>query len=122
MLAGASPPRAHDDDCLRLPAAPPSRNSKAEKKQSPAHHPSQLCPPYGAPFSPCSLGHRRNAVHTAENGYATRGGLSRKCQSSASWSPHAENLALSDTRERGGWSDDWLARIRSGDAVHRGDV
>src|SRR6266700_3094463 len=82
MLAGPSPPRPDDDDRLRLPPAPPPRNSKAEKKQSVAHRPSQLCPPYVTPFSRCSPDRHHNGVHTAENGYATRGSLNRKCQSS----------------------------------------
>jgi len=84
MLAGTSPPCTHDDDCLRLPAAPPPRNSKAEKKESAGHRPSQLCPPCVKPFSRDSPGHHHRGVHTAENGYATDGGMNRNCQSSAS--------------------------------------
>src|SRR5262245_48067508 len=83
MLAGASPPRTDDDDRLRLPTAPPPHNGKAEKKESAAHRLSQLCPPYAALFSHCSPDRLHNAVHIVENGYATGGGLNRKCQSSA---------------------------------------
>src|ERR1043166_6564613 len=93
MLAGTSPPRSDDDDCLRLPPAPPPCSSNAGKKISAALHPSQLDPPYATPFSYCSPAHRRNDVHTAENGYAKRGGLSRKCQSSARPRTHKRNGA-----------------------------
>src|ERR1700737_1248500 len=43
ILARASPSRAYDNDRLRLPPAPPSRNSEAEKKESTARRLSQLC-------------------------------------------------------------------------------
>src|SRR6187399_794976 len=96
MLAGASPPCVDDDDRLRLPTAPPPGSSQTEKKESAAHRPSQLYPPCVTPFSHCSPDHRRSAVHTAENGYATSGGLNRKCQSSArrgSWAEPAPGAA-----------------------------
>src|SRR5215831_9196704 len=92
MLARASPPCADDDDRLRFPAAPPSRNGKAEKKESSARHPSQLCPRYAASFSRCSPDHPHSGVRTAENGYATGSGLSRKCQSSARACTHNERI------------------------------
>src|SRR4051794_15775509 len=97
MLAGASPLRSNDGDRLRLPAAPPPRSSKAEKNESAAHH-NQLCPPHVTPFSHCSPGRRRYAVHTAENEYAGGGVLRKKAKSSAGGlvpsPPHATEFCV----------------------------
>src|SRR3954470_23158102 len=80
VLARPSPSRAHDDDRIRLPPVSPPRNRKAEKKESTAHRPSQLCPPFVTPFSRSWPDQLRSDVHTAENGYATNGGISKSAK------------------------------------------
>src|SRR4029077_2860189 len=80
VLARPSPSRAHDHDRLRLPPVSPPRNRREEKKESTARRPSQLCPPYVTPFSRSWLDHPHSDVHTAENGYAASGGMSKSAK------------------------------------------
>ena len=47
------------------------------KKESTAHRPSQLCPPYVTPFSRSWLDRLHSDAHTAENGYLASGGMSK---------------------------------------------
>src|SRR6202044_1421239 len=53
-----APPRAHDDDRLRLPAKPPPRRGERGKKESAKGRPSRHCPRSAAPCSPFSLARR----------------------------------------------------------------
>src|SRR6202167_728923 len=58
ILAWPAPPRAHDDDRLRLPAKPPPRRGERGKKKSAKGRPSRHCPRSAAPYSPFSLARR----------------------------------------------------------------
>src|ERR1700727_2251933 len=58
ILAWPAPPRAHDDDRLRLPAKPPPRRGERGKKESAKGRPSRHCPRSAAPCSPFSLARR----------------------------------------------------------------
>ena len=58
ILAWPAPPRAHDDDRLRLPAKPPPRRGERGEKESPKDRPSRHCPRSGAPSSPFSPARR----------------------------------------------------------------
>src|SRR6202022_2639338 len=80
VLARPSPSCAHDDDRLRLPPASPAGNSKAGKKESTGRRPSQLCPPYATPSSNSSLDYRRSGARIVENGFETRGGVSKSAK------------------------------------------
>src|ERR1700730_8267087 len=80
ILARASPSRAYDNDRLRLPPAPPSRNSEAEKKESTARRLSQLCPPCATQSSNSSLDCRRSDARIVENGCAPSGGVSKSAK------------------------------------------
>src|ERR1700737_4013122 len=80
ILARASPSRAYDNDRLRLPPAPPSRNSEAEKKESTARRLSQLCPPCATQSSNSSLDCRRSDARIVENGCAPSGGGSKSAK------------------------------------------
>jgi hypothetical protein len=64
----ARPPStcAHDHDRLRVPPAPPSRTSGAEKKESTVHRRSRACRPYVTPSSNSSFDHGLNDARTAE--------------------------------------------------------
>src|SRR5262249_24282487 len=77
ILARTSPSRAHDHDRLRFPSVPPPRDRNVEKKESTPHRPNQLCPPSVTPFSRSWLDRLQGDVHTAENGSATSGGMSK---------------------------------------------
>src|SRR6266436_8947022 len=92
LLAGPSPPRAHDDDRLCFPPASPPRSRKAEKKESTGPRLSRLCPPCATPSSSSSLDHRRSDARIAENGSATNSGVNKSAKVvlviwNASW-PH----------------------------------
>ena len=65
ILAWRAPPRAHDDDRLRLPAKPPPRRGERGKKESAKGRPSRHCPRSGAPCSPFSLARRHIDVPIA---------------------------------------------------------
>src|SRR5262249_60239518 len=80
LLARPSSSRAHDDDRLRLPPVSPARSHEAEKKESAVHPLSQLCPRYVTPFSRSYLDHLHSGVHTAENGFAASGGMSKSAK------------------------------------------
>src|SRR5271165_3528747 len=80
ILARASPARAYDNDRLRLPPAPPSRNSEAEKKESTARRLSQLCPPCATQSSNSSLDCRGSDARIVENGFAPSGGVSKSAK------------------------------------------
>src|ERR1700730_14141954 len=80
ILARASPSRAYDNDRLRLPPAPPSRNSEAEKKESTARRLSPLCPPCATQSSNSSLDCRRSDARIVENGCAPSGGVSKSAK------------------------------------------
>src|ERR1700730_7300113 len=80
ILARASPSRAYDNDRLRLPPAPPSRNSEAEKKESTARRLSQLWPPCATQSSNSSLDCRRSDARIVENGCAPSGGVSKSAK------------------------------------------
>src|SRR6266513_153525 len=70
IVAGPTPSRAHDNDCLCLPAASTSHQSEAGKKESTDHRLSQACPPC-AELSSISLFDRRLIdARTANNGSA----------------------------------------------------
>src|SRR5262245_66121158 len=79
-MARPSPSCAHDDDRLRLPAAPPSRRNSAEKKESPDPRLSQLCPPYVTPSSSSSLEYHRSDARIVENGFAAGSGMSNSAK------------------------------------------
>src|SRR5262245_40972412 len=70
VVARPPPSCAHDDDCLRLPPASPSRSSTAEKKESTARHLSRLCQPCATPSSNSSFDHRYSDAPIAANGFA----------------------------------------------------
>src|SRR5271167_2130445 len=80
ILARPSPSRAYDNDRLRLPPAPPARNSEAEKKESTARRHSQLCPPCATQSSNSSLDCRRSDARIVENGFAPSGGVSKSAK------------------------------------------
>src|SRR5229473_7512629 len=80
LLAGPSPPRAHDDDRLCFPPASPPRSRKAEKKESTGPRLSRLCPPCATPSSSPSLDHRRSDARIAENGSATNSGVNKSAK------------------------------------------
>src|SRR6266851_1495357 len=80
LLAGPSPPRAHDDDRLCFPPASPPRSRKAEKKESTGPRLSRLCPPCATPSSSSSLDHRRSDARIAENGSATNSGVNKSAK------------------------------------------
>ena len=83
-MGRAAPPRAHDDDRLRLPPAPTPQRGGAGGKAPPANRrPSRASPPPGTPSSAGCCGRRRRSdVRTADGGSADRR-LSGACQSSA---------------------------------------
>src|SRR5437660_7752932 len=61
------------------------------KKESVAHRPSQLCPPYVAPFSRSWLDRLHSDVHIAENGYAIEPSFFRReCGAGRCALSHAE--------------------------------
>jgi DDE superfamily endonuclease len=78
ILARPPPPRAHDHDCLRFPPASPTQSSKAGKKESAGHHRNQPC-------QRCVRPHHRNDARTAENGFATSGGVSKSAKVVLVW-------------------------------------
>src|SRR6516164_3255532 len=80
ILAGSASSCAHDDDRLRLPPVSPAQNSKAGKKESTGRRLTQPCPPCARLFSNSSLDPRRSDARTAENGFATSGGLSKSAK------------------------------------------
>src|SRR3974390_787994 len=80
ILARPSPPRAYDDDRLRLPSTSPARKRGAEKKESTGHHLNQPCRPCATPSSNNSLDCRRSDAHFAENGFATSSGVSKSAK------------------------------------------
>src|ERR1700730_7082292 len=96
ILARASPSRAYDNDRLRLPPAPPSRNSEAEKKESTARRLSQLCPPCATQSSNSSLDCGRSDARIVENGCAPSGGVSKSAK-----------VVLADIDKRLSSSDYW---------------
>src|SRR5215813_792694 len=65
ILAWHAPPRAHDDDRLRLSAKPPPRRRERGKKESAKDRSSRHCPRSGAPCSPFSLARRHIDVPIA---------------------------------------------------------
>src|SRR5258706_12864338 len=80
VLARASPSRPNDDDCLRLLAAPPHRQSGTEKKESTDRHLSQACRPYATPSSNSSFDRRRSDARTAENKSANSNGVNKSAK------------------------------------------
>ena len=80
VLAGPAPPCADDDDRLRFPSVSPAQNSKAGKKESTGRHLSRHCPPCVRPFSNLSPSHQSNGARIAEDGFATRSGVSKSAK------------------------------------------
>ena len=70
ILARSSPPRAHDDARLRLPAIPSPQKSEMGKKESTDRHLNQACRPSATPSSRSSPDRRRSDARTVENGFA----------------------------------------------------
>lgn len=67
ILAGSSPPCAHDDDCLRFPPASPPYKSEAGKKEPTGRRLNQACPPCDAPSSTSSPDRRLSNARTADD-------------------------------------------------------
>ena len=82
-MAGASSPRPHDNDCLRLPATSSPRIRGAEKKESTGLRLNQPCPPYVTPSSISSFDRRLSSAHIAESKSLKNSGANTFCQSSA---------------------------------------
>src|ERR1700751_4470944 len=80
ILARSSPPCAHDHARLRLPAIPSPQNSERGKKESTDRRLNQACRPSATPSSRSSLDCRRNDARTAENGLATKSGVSKSAK------------------------------------------
>ena len=80
ILARPSPSCAHDDDCLRLPPASPPHKSEAGKKESTGRRLNQACRRSATPSSTSSFDRRLSDARTAENGSATRSGVSKSAK------------------------------------------
>src|ERR1700745_246725 len=80
ILARSSPPCAHDHARLRLPAAPSPQNSEAGKKESTDRRLNQAWRPSVTPSSRSSLDCGRSDARTAENGLATKSGVSKSAK------------------------------------------
>jgi hypothetical protein len=72
ILAWPTPPRAHDDDRIRLPTKPPPRRGERGKKESAKDHPSRHSPRSAVPSSPFSLARDHIEALTAAEGFAAR--------------------------------------------------
>lgn len=81
-MGRAAPPRADDDDRLRLPANPAARRCEGGKNAPQVHHLSRLCPPCGAPCS--SICSARTTADAAIAAAAYPSAHRPFCQSSAS--------------------------------------
>src|SRR6185436_10665273 len=81
IVAGPSPSRPHDNDCLCLPPASPPRKSETGKKESTDHRLNQACQRSVTP-SPISCFDRLSDARTAEDGSTARR-LKQISQSSA---------------------------------------
>ncbi len=79
-MAGPTPSRAHDNDCLCLPAASTSHQSEAGKKESPDHHLNPACQPCAEPSSISSFDCRLINARTADNGSAQNGSTNKSAK------------------------------------------
>src|SRR5438876_9080267 len=80
IVAGPTPSRAHDNDCLCLPAASTSHQSEAGKKESPDHHLNPACQPCAEPSSISSFDCRLINARTADNGSAQNGSTNKSAK------------------------------------------
>src|SRR4249919_1681423 len=80
ILARPSSAGAHDDDRLCLPPASPAQNRKAGKKESTDRRLSRHYPPCATPSSNSSLARQSSVARIAENGFATRSGVSKSAK------------------------------------------
>src|SRR6266700_4178907 len=80
IVAGPTPSRAHDNDCLCLPAASTSHQSEAGKKESPDHHLNPACQPCAEPSSISSCDCRLINARTADNGSAQNGSTNKSAK------------------------------------------
>jgi len=78
LLAWPAPPRAHDNDRIRLPAKPPPRPSERGKKESAKDRRSRHCPRSAAQSSPSSPAHRPIDARTAREPSADHSNKSAK--------------------------------------------
>src|SRR5947209_11904741 len=80
IVARPTPSRAHDNDCLCLPAASTSHQSEAGKKESPDHHLNPACQPCAEPSSISSFDCRLINARTADNGSAQNGSTNKSAK------------------------------------------
>src|SRR6266576_5426562 len=80
IVAGPTPSRAHDNDCLCLPAASTSHQSEAGKKESPDHYLNPACQPCAEPSSISSFDCRLINARTADNGSAQNGSTNKSAK------------------------------------------
>src|SRR5260370_17677776 len=80
ILARPPPSCAHDHDRLRIPPAPPSRTSGAEKKESTVHRLNRACRPYAKPSSISSFNHDLSDARTAEDKSAESSGVNKSAK------------------------------------------
>src|SRR6267378_435245 len=80
ILARPPPSCAHDHDRLRIPSAPPSRTSGAEKKESTVHRLSRAYRPYAKSSSISSFNHDISNARVAEDKSAKSSGVNKSAK------------------------------------------